>query len=358
MDALEVDIELARGDFRLCVRESFTLAGTTAIFGASGSGKTSLLRVIAGLEPAARGRIALRGREWLGDAGSIPAERRAIGYVFQDARLFAHLDVRGNLQFPVRHGKRRGNVSLDAIVAALGLADLLARYPASLSGGEQQRVAIGRALLADPVLLLMDEPLSSLDIARKRELLPLIRELATRFGVPVFYVTHDVDELAFLADRVVMLAGGRNVASGSAREILARADFARLSEIDDPGSILEAQIESQTGELSIVALAAGRIRLPRIPGAPGTAVALRVRARDVVLATVEPVGISIRNRLNATVRELQPRDDGLVTVWLQTGEQALAARITCEAAEELALAPGMAVFALIKSVALDTFGRG
>jgi len=358
MDCLHVDIELARGEFRLGISESFPLGGITAIFGASGAGKTSLLRAIAGLDADARGRIAMRDAEWLGPSHSVPPEDRALGFVFQDGRLFPHLDVRGNLRFPALHGGRRGPIGFDTAVEALGLAPLLDRYPHTLSGGELQRAAIARALLAAPSLLLMDEPLSSLDIPRKRELLPLIRSLAARFELPILYVTHDVDELAYLADRVLMLAAGRKVASGSAREVLARGDFARLSEIDDAGTILEARIDSQTDGLTVAVVEGGHIRMPRIEGSPGAMISLRVNPRDVILATQEPAGLSIRNRLDAVVERLETREDGLVTVWLAVGGQTLAARITRDAAQDLALDVGRPVYALIKSVALDALGRG
>jgi molybdate transport system ATP-binding protein len=202
MDTLQIDASLTQGDFRLAVRETLELAGITAVFGASGSGKTTLLRVIAGLEPEARGSIHFRGAAWLDGKRSLPPEARALGVVFQDGRLFPHLDVSGNLMFPIRHGRRRSAIGFDDTVQALGLETLLQRQTPSLSGGERQRVAIGRALLSGAGLLLMDEPLSSLDRDRKREILPLIRSLPKRFGLPILYVTHDVDELIYLASQL------------------------------------------------------------------------------------------------------------------------------------------------------------
>jgi len=356
MDRLELDVELDYGSFRLAVRESLDLDGITAVFGSSGSGKTSLLRVIAGLEPSARGLIRFRDTAWLERGRHSPPEARAIGYVFQDGRLFAHLDVRGNLLFPLKHGRRSGAIAFDDIVAVLGLEPLLLRYPASLSGGESQRVAIGRALLANPSLLLMDEPLSSLDRPRKRELLPLIRSLPARFGLPVLYVTHDLDELAYLADEVILLAAGRNVARGSAREIVERNDFAGLAELDDPGTILEAKVTAQTESLTVAALGSGELRVPRAAARPGETIRLRVDPRDVILAIEAPAGISIRNSLKATVIGVEQRSDGLVAVRLTVGGQELRARITRDAVDELALHEGREVFALIKTVALDALG--
>ena len=355
MSTLVVDVALDRGDFRLAVKESFDLAGITAIFGASGSGKTSLLRVIAGLEAKARGQVRFRDTDWQSATRRLPPEARGAGFVFQDGRLFEHLDVRGNLRFALPRNQS-GPIGFDATVDALGLAPLLSRDPCSLSGGERQRVAIGRALLANPVLLLMDEPLSSLDLARKRELKPLIRSLPSRFGLPILYVTHSIDEIVYLADSVVLLAGGRNLAHGSAREILERSDIAELAGIDEPGVILEARTLRHTDALTVAAIGAHEIRLPRTEAAPGAVIRLRVDPRDVILALEPPRAISIRNCLPATVRAVERKPDGQVLVRLDVAGQALAARVTAESAAELGIREGQAIFALIKSMALAAGG--
>ena len=352
MSRLNVDVALDRGDFRLAVVASFDLAGITAIFGASGSGKTSLLRVIAGLEAKARGQIHFRSTEWQSPSQRLPPEARGAGFVFQDGRLFEHLNVRGNLEFGLRP-KRPGPIGFDATVAALGLEPLLSRHPLSLSGGERQRVAIGRALLANPVLLLMDEPLSSLDLARKRELMPLIRSLPSRFGLPILYVTHSVDEIVYLADSVVLLAGGRNLAHGSACEILERSDIAQLAGIDEPGAVLEARTLRQTDTLTVAAIGSHELRFPRTEALPGTTLRLRIDPRDVILALEPPRAISIRNCLPATIRTVERSTDGQVLVRLEVAGQTLAARVTAEAAAELGLHEGRAIFALIKSMALQ-----
>jgi molybdate transport system ATP-binding protein len=355
MDRLLVDVELDRGQFHLAVARAFDLSGITAVFGASGSGKTSLLRVIAGLERNARGLIQFRSQHWLEPKRSTPPEHRNLGYVFQDGRLFPHLDVRGNLEFPGHHGGRNGPITMAETVTALDLEPLLDRRVQTLSGGERQRVAIGRALLANPGLLLMDEPLSSLDLARKRELMPLIRALPQRFGLPILYVTHDLDELVYLADDAVLLTNGRNTANGSPQELLADADFGRLAALENPGTILEAEITQQTENLSLATLGNQVLRLPRLSVDIGTRVRLRVDPRDVILAVQAPQGISIRNRLAAVVQDIEERNDGQVNVRLAVGDQLLAARITADAAVELRLAPDREVFALIKTVALDAF---
>jgi len=355
MDRLELDIKLDRDDFRLAIRESLDLSGITAVFGANGSGKTSLLRVIAGLEPAAHGHILCRGEEWQGPNGNLRPEARAIGYVFQEGRLFSHLDVQGNLQFPSKHGRRSGPIDFNDTVEALELEQLLARFPAALSGGERQRVAIARALLANPALLLMDEPLSSLDHVRKRELMPKIKELPARYGIPIVYVTHDIDELVYLADTVILLANGTNVARGSAREILERSDFEQLTQLEEPGLVLEAQIATHADGLTIVTLPPGEMRIPHIAGEVGDTIRLRINPRDVILALQPLSGISIRNCLAVTVISLDHRNDNQVLVSLALGDQSLKARVTQDAVRELDLQEGKPIYALIKTVVLDAF---
>lgn len=357
MNHLALDIELDRGDFRLAIKESLDLSGITAVFGANGSGKTSLLRVIAGLESSTHGTLMFRDEEWQGHNGILQPEARSIGYVFQDGRLFSHLNVRANLNFPLTHGRRSGPINFDDTVESFELEDLLERYPAALSGGERQRVAIARSLLTNPSLLLMDEPLSSLDHLRKRELLPLIKDLPQRYKIPIIYVTHDIDELVFLADTVVLLANGRNVARGSAREILERSDFEQLAEIRDSGNVLEAQISSHKEGATIVALPTGELRIPRIQGETGDTVRLRVNPRDVVLAIEKLSGISIRNSLPATVRMIEHQSDDQALVSLNIGDQLLRARVTSDAARELDLHEGRSIYALIKTVALDIFAN-
>jgi molybdate transport system ATP-binding protein len=355
MDELEVNVTLDRGDFHLNVKEALALSGITAVFGANGSGKTSLLRVIAGLEPAARGSLICRGETWQGARGRLQPEARAIGYVFQDGRLFPHLNVQANLEFPAKHGRRSGPASLSETVKAFDLDHLLHRYPAALSGGERQRVAIARAILANPALLLMDEPLSSLDNTRKRELLPLIKNLPQRFNMPIIYVTHDIDELVYLADTVVLLANGRNVARGSAREILERNDFEQLAELRDAGNVLEARIANHAEGSTLVSLAGGELRIRRIAGEVDDPVRLRVNPLDVVLATEKLTGISIRNCLAATVRSVEHHGSDIVSVSLTVGDQRLQARVTADAAHDLGLSEGRKIYALIKAVALDVF---
>jgi molybdate transport system ATP-binding protein len=224
MGKLSLDVTLARAGFELAVKHEIALGGITAVYGPSASGKTTLLRVIAGLEEDARGLVAFDDTVWQRGDQRVPAHKRGVGYVFQDGRLFAHLTADGA---PAR-------TDFGAVVSELDLAALLPRRPASLSGGEQQRVAIGRALLTSPRLLLMDEPLSSLDVGRKREIVPLIERLPRTFGVPVLYVTHNVDEVARLAADMLLLKAGRIVASGRVADVLERLDIDDLDAAEPP----------------------------------------------------------------------------------------------------------------------------
>jgi molybdate transport system ATP-binding protein len=354
---LSLEVVLERGDFTLTVKQALELQAITAVFGPSGAGKTTLLRVIAGLERGARGSVTFDGEPWLESTRSMPPHRRAIGYVFQDARLFAHLTVEQNLRFAELRSPRRSTqrrIGFDDAVAALDLAALLERRPASLSGGEQQRVAIARALLTNPRLLLMDEPLSSLDLGRKREIVRHIERLPNAFGVPVLYVTHNVDEVARLASNVMLVAGGRNVAYGPVATVLERPDLWPLTGEREAGTVLETRVVGERAGIAALALGAQSLYVPLARAQEGAQLRIRVHARDVALAIVRPERISIRNIVAARVISLVESDAQQVDVLLDVDGQHLRSRITRDALQELALVPGMPVFALIKSVALET----
>ncbi len=300
---LEVDIEKTLGRFTLTARFEST-GGVTALFGRSGAGKSTLVNAIAGLVRPDRGAIRLDDRD-LFDAGraiNVPVRRRGIGYVFQEGRLFPHYSVRGNLMYGRRRTPRRQRWgSFDQIVEMLGIGDLLQRRPASLSGGEKQRVAIGRALLQSPRLLLMDEPLASLDPARKEEILPYIERLRDAMKLPIVYVSHSVDEVTRLADTLVLLAEGRTVASGTVNEVFGRLDLRPHTGRFEASMVLTAQVIAHDENSGTTALdhPAGRMWTPTIDRPPGSMVRLRVRAREVALAVGDPGLLSIRNRLNA-----------------------------------------------------------
>jgi len=354
---LEVCAEVRLGAFRLDV--DFAVAGgLTALFGRSGSGKTTLVNTIAGLVAPARGRVILDGTTLL-DTGrriAVPAHRRRLGYVFQDARLFPHLTVRANLNYgrafaPARERRE----SLDRVVELLALGPLLARGPNGLSGGEKQRVAIGRALMASPRLLLMDEPLASLDEARKAEILPYIERLRDQGGLPIVYVSHSVGEVARLATTLVVLEAGRVTALGETGEVMSRLDLLPLTDRLDAGAVLEARVAGHDLGYGITALdtAAGPLRVPLVAAAPGTALRVRVRARDVLLATAPPLEISALNVLEGTVVEIASGAGPSVDVRLDCGGAALIARVTRLSVAALGLAPGRRVYAVIKSIAFD-----
>ncbi len=350
---LSVDIRLALEGFRLEVAHEFELGGITALFGASGAGKSLLLRVISGLESGAAGRVSFEGEAWQGPH-FVPTAKRGIGYVFQDARLFEHLDVAGNLRFAA---KRSGSDRFDAVVKTLDLQPLLQRRVAALSGGEKQRVAMGRTLLTNPRLLLMDEPLAALDHARKTRLLPYIARLPEAFGLPVIYVTHSVEEVTRLADRMVVLAGGKVLAAGGVADTLARLDIAEASGKFEAGSVVRAVVTGQDVQfrLTEMEVAGQGLSMPASAVEVGADLRLRIRARDVAIALGRPEGLSIRNVLRGQVIEIvQESETAFAELLLDIGEgQRLRARITRASVAELGLAVGDIVFALVKSVSFD-----
>ena len=330
--------------------------GVTAIFGPSGSGKTSLLRCIAGLERAGSGYLAVNGEVWQDDAAGVflPVHRRPLGYVFQEASLFAHLDVRRNLDFGLRRvpaAQRR--VSLEQAIELLGLQALMQRMPGTLSGGERQRVAIARALATSPRLLLMDEPLASLDVARKAEILPYLERLHDELDMPVLYVSHAPDEVARLADHLVLLDGGRVTASGPTRELMTRLDLP-LAHGDAAAAVLDAVVSAvEPGwHMSHAEFPGGSISLLNPSLQVGQRVRVRIQARDVSLTLERQTGTSVQNIFAATITALSADSPGQVMVGLDAGGSALLARITQKSAEALQLRPGSRVFAQVKGVAV------
>ena len=350
---IDVAIEKRLGTFTL--NAAFASgAGVTALFGRSGSGKSSIVKAIAGLLKPDRGRIRV-GETVLFDASTnMPAERRRAGVVFQDGRLFPHLTVEGNLLYGFNRAGGEKPIALEPVVDVLGIAPLLQRRPATLSGGERQRVAIGRALLAQPRVLLMDEPLASLDAARKREVLPYLGTLNARFQIPIVYVTHDADEVLELASDVVLVGEGRVVAQGSLADVTSRLDLPPEAEALGLGAILEGTIEAHDAArgLSTIATAAGAFKLPLIGREAGARISIRIAARDVALALAKPEAISVQNILPVTVAEMRRVTPHAVRLSLSAGRARLLAEITEDARARLALEPGANAFALIKSVAL------
>ncbi len=346
----------AFADFSLDVALTLPGRGVTAIFGPSGSGKTSLLRSIAGLERAGSGRLVVNGELWQDDAAGVfmPVHRRPLGYVFQEASLFAHLDVARNLDFGMRRvpaSQRR--VPLEQAIELLGLQKLMQRMPGTLSGGERQRVAIARALATSPRLLLMDEPLASLDVARKAEILPYLERLHDELDMPVLYVSHAPDEVARLADHLVLLDAGRVTASGPTRELMTRLDLP-LAHGDAAAAVIDVVISAvePAWHMSHGEFPGGRISLLNPSLEVGQRVRVRIQARDVSLTLERQEGTSVQNIFAVTVTALSPDSPGQVMVGLDAGGSALLARLTQKSAEALRLQPGSRVFAQVKGVAV------
>lgn len=353
MSMLNVALRAQRGGFTLDAAFTAPAAGTTMLFGPSGAGKSSLLLAIAGLLRA-QGRVAIGETVLQDETSFLPPERRRLGVVFQDARLFPHLCVDANLRYGLRRAPQ-GPIGFNDVVDVLGIGHLLARRPAHLSGGERQRVAIGRALLSQPHMLLLDEPLASLDAARKAEILPYLARLKASFGLPMLYVTHALDEVTRLGDHLVLIDAGRITAAGDIAGITARADLA-LAARDDAGSVLAAFVRAHHPErgLSLLELGDHLLWVPLVRSPPGSALRLRIPAREVILARGTPGETSVHNTIPGHIRTVvvdASRHTALVQVDL--GPSLLLARVTSDAVDRLAFAPGASVVVMIKSVSVE-----
>jgi molybdate transport system ATP-binding protein len=362
MSAIEVDIEHRLGAFELDIHFR-SERGLTALFGRSGAGKTSVVNAIAGLVRPERGRIVVDGSVLLDTARGIraPAHHRRVGYVFQEDRLFPHLTVRRNLLFgrwftPGSTPAAR----LDDVVDLLGIGALLDRRPGRLSGGEKQRVAIGRALLANPRLLLMDEPLASLDARRKDEILPYIERLRDQASVPIVYVSHAVAEVTRLANTIVLISDGRVRAVGPLQEVIGRAELYPMAGRFEAGAVLAVRVAAHDARWGLTELAGafGKLTVPRLTAPVGAALRVRIRARDVILAASPPTGISALNVLAGRVEAVVPIEEAALEVQLRLGDERLLARVTRRSGAALGLVPGREVFAVIKTVAIDRRSLG
>jgi molybdate transport system ATP-binding protein len=357
---IAVSIRHSLADFNLDV--DFESNGRlTSIFGASGSGKTSVVNVIAGLIQPQSARISVDGRLLTDTAKGVqvPVHRRRIGYVFQDARLFPHLTVEQNLAYGRWFApKAERYADHGQIVRLLGIAHLLPRKPGQLSGGEKQRIAIGRALLASPKLLLMDEPLAALDAPRKAEILPYIERLRDEFHVPIVHVSHSVAEVARLATDIVVMANGSVSASGPAAEILQRLDLIPVEERDEGGIILDMVVDQHNHEFDMTTLrsSAGEAHVQGYLGVSGTRVRVRIRARDVMIATDEPRHISALNVFRGSITAITQADRSAMNISLDCGGSAMIARITRQSCAALGLALGREVFAIVKAVSVSQPG--
>lgn len=357
-DGVKARFKLNYPGFALEVDLTLPGTGVTALFGHSGSGKTTVLRLMAGLEKSNQGHLQINGEVWQdGQRLFLPTHQRNLGYVFQEASLFAHLNVQHNLAYGMnRVPLAQRQVSLDQAVELLGIGHLLQRLPETLSGGERQRVAIARALATSPQILLMDEPLAALDLKRKEEILPYLQRLHDELHIPIVYVTHSPDEVARLADHLVLLDAGKVVAQGRTDDLLTRLDLP-TAQGDAASALVTAKVIGHDASYHLVhaEFSGGRISLTQGAGAPlpvGRHVRLRVQARDVSLTLDHHQATSILNVLPVTVTGLLPDSPGQVMVSLDAGGTRLLARITAKSADALALAPGKAVFAQVKGVAL------
>jgi molybdate transport system ATP-binding protein len=355
--ALVVDVIRHLGSFALEAR--FASEGKlTAFFGPSGSGKTSLLNIIAGIVRPDQGSIVLNGRTLVDTSRGIfvPKHRRRFGYVFQEARLFPHLTVRQNLlygQWFTPRGERK--IGVEQVLHLLNIQHLLDRRPGALSGGEKQRVAIGRALLTSPHLLLMDEPLASLDESLKEEILPFIERLRDEAQVPIVYVSHSLLEVARLATTVVLIKDGRVMGVGPPTEVLGRREMQTADPTVDAGALIEAIVSGhdEAFGLTTIRCKAGTLYAPQLSLPVGVPIRLRIRARDVMIATSRPDTLSALNVLPGRVTGVERMGDGLAEITLDCSGIRLTARLTLKSTDSLSLAPGRDLYAVIKAVSLD-----
>lgn len=335
--------------------------GVTALFGRSGSGKTTVVNAVAGLLRPDAGRVVIDGQVLMDTQAGIwlPPHRRRVGYVFQDARLFPHLTVRANLSYGTKFAARGAATGFDHVVDLLGIGALLDRRPGALSGGEAQRVAIGRALLSAPRILLLDEPLAALDDARKAEILPHLERLRDETRIPILFVSHSASEVARLATTVVAMDAGRVLRAGPAVELLSDPAAVRAIGVREAGGVLTGRVVAQHDDgLTEIAVQAGRLFLPRVAAGPGAEVRVRIEAQDVILARQRPEGLSALNILPVTVRDTRRGQGPGVVVQLSAGEERLLARITRRSADALGIAPGVTCFAVVKSVSVAQMDVG
>ncbi len=352
---IDARFRIERAGFTLDVALDLPGSGISALFGPSGCGKTTTLRALAGLERAPAGHLHMKGEVWQGDATFVATHQRPLGYVFQEASLFDHLNVRGNVEFGMKRvppAERR--VSLEQAVELLGIAHLMDRKPQTLSGGERQRVGIARALATSPRLLLLDEPLSALDAQRKAEVLPYLEKLHAELDIPMVYVSHALDEVARLADHLVLMDAGRVVASGDTQAMLTRLDLP-LAHGDTASAIVQGQIiaHDAADHLTQVGFSGGSLLLASATArATGEAVRLRIQARDVSITLRAQLDTSILNILPATVVGIEDDGPGQRMVALDVGGARLLSRVTQRSAMMLGIAPGQQVHAQIKGMAV------
>ena len=363
MSILQSRFSMRLGEFSLDAELSVPAQGVTAVFGASGSGKTTLLRCMAGLSRAPAGFFSVAGEIWQDETKGIfiPPHERACGYVFQEASLFSHLSVRDNLRYGYRRVPESSrSIAFDDAVRVLDLTPLLDRFPRGLSGGERQRVAIGRAVLSSPRLLLLDEPIASLDSARKGEVLYYIERLRDQLRIPIVYVSHAIDEVVRLADTMAVMSQGKVIACGGVTALSSRLDLRPYLGRFEAGTVIEAIVAGHDLEHSLATLRfdGGELQAADVESLVGEKLRVRIRARDVSLALSAPRDASFLNILSGTVKEIGGSQGSGVDIAIAVGSAVVVARITRKSAGVLGLEPGKPVFALVKSVAIDRHSVG
>jgi len=351
-----------RDGFALDVAIQVSTPGVVALFGRSGCGKTTLANIIAGLLRADEAHVEIDGVVLEGAGRYVPAERRRIGYVFQDARLFPHLDVMSNLRYGERRARRFAPhasrpaqaITLDKIAPMLALEPLLSRRVHQLSGGERQRVALGRALLSQPRLLLLDEPLASLDAARREEVLPYLEKLRDELAIPIIYVSHQFEEVLRLATHVVLMDRGKVLSQGALDDVSLHPELRAIVGAEAVGSVLRGTVESCDGGTGLAGVRIGNnsLQLNLREARAGSAVRVQLLARDVILATSRPENLSVRNVLTGTVARIVADDEDSVLVHVDIGGPSVLARVTRAASSSLALRSGLPVWVLVKTVSI------
>jgi len=352
--SLLVDVDFQRGSFGLQVTTAIPGDGFTAIYGHSGAGKTSLLRWIAGLEKTNHGELHFHNTIWQDRHTLIPTHLRQIAFVFQEPRLFPHLNTLDNLLYARKRRFSNNGPSLEQVCQWLGLQHLLAHYPQQLSGGQQQRVAIARALLSNPKLLLMDEPLGALDHKSKQVILKHLQKLRQHIDIPILYVSHDIEEISQLANHLLILEGGKLIEQGTMVDLCNRLDL-NLSHEENAASIISGLIERHDERYGLTELMIDKkhsLLLAKKPGEPGSRIAVRIPARDVSIALSPAVDSSILNILPCTVDAIEESGDSRMLVRLKLEQQYLLARLTHKSVDRLSLSTGQQVYAQIKTVAL------
>lgn len=352
--SLELKLKLAHGNFELDIDQIFASQGVTAIYGPSGSGKTSVLRAIAGLDKSASGLIKFDNRIWQDGSKFIATHRRALAYVFQEPSLFEHLSVRANIEYGIKRVPPKQRViNTDDVIQALGISSLLDRDTQTLSGGEKQRVAIARALCSSPDLLLMDEPLSALDKRSKAEILPMLVALRDKLSIPIIYVSHSLNEVARLADHLVLMEQGSIIASGDIQSMLTQLDLS-LAQGADAESLIDAVVAAHDEQFGLTYLdsSLGRFSVLRRPLAIGEKVRLLIAARDVSITRQQQQDTSILNIFPATIEQIESVGAAQVTVRLNANNLPVLARLTKKSATLMNLAVGDSVYLQAKSVAI------